>query len=80
MYESLEKECGLAMEHSVLLQRVSQLSPEPNPALLEYARQRAASVQNRIADQITAFAESMLFAYDAYLAHEAFMRRPRHQH
>jgi uncharacterized membrane protein len=51
------------MEQSVLLQRVSQLSPEPNPALLEHARQRAESVQNRIADQITAFAGSMLFVY-----------------
>jgi uncharacterized membrane protein len=51
------------MEQSVLLQRVSQLSPEPNPALLEHTRQRAESVQNRIADQITAFAGSMLFVY-----------------
>jgi uncharacterized membrane protein len=51
------------MEQSVLLQRVSQLSPEPNPALLEHARQRAESVQNKIADQITAFAGSMLFVY-----------------
>jgi len=51
------------MEQSVLLQRVSHLSSEPNPALLEHARQRAESVQNRIADQITAFAGSMLFVY-----------------
>jgi uncharacterized membrane protein len=51
------------MEQSVLLQRVSHLSPEPNPALLEHAKQRAESVQNRIADQITAFAGSMLFVY-----------------
>jgi uncharacterized membrane protein len=42
---------------------VSQLSPEPNPALLEHAKQRAESVQNRIADQITAFAGSMWFVY-----------------
>jgi uncharacterized membrane protein len=51
------------MEQSVLVQRVSQLSPEPNPALLEHAKQRAESVQNRIADQITAFAGSMWFVY-----------------
>jgi len=36
---------------------------EPNPALVEHARQRAESVQNRIADQITTFAGSMLFVY-----------------
>ena len=51
------------MEQSVLLQRVSRLSPEPNPALVEHAKQRAESVQNRIADQITAFAGSMWFVY-----------------
>jgi uncharacterized membrane protein len=51
------------MEQSVLLQRVSHISPEPNPALIEHARQRAESVQNRIADQITAFAGSMRFVY-----------------
>src|SRR5438270_10296255 len=48
------------MERSVLAQR---LSPEPNPALLEHARQRAESAQNRIADQITTFAGSMWFVY-----------------
>ena len=68
------------MEQSAVLQRLSRLSLEPNPVLMKHAEERARSVQNRIADQITAFAESMLFAYDAYLAHEAFMRRPRHQH
>jgi uncharacterized membrane protein len=36
---------------------------EPNPALLEHARERAESVQNRIADRITAFAGSMAFVY-----------------
>jgi uncharacterized membrane protein len=51
------------MEQSVLLQRLSRLPKEPNPALLEHAKQRAESVQNRIADQITAFAGSMLFVY-----------------
>ena len=36
---------------------------EPNPALMEHAEERAQSVQNRIADQITAFAGSMWFVY-----------------
>src|SRR5215207_2580364 len=34
-----------------------------NPALVEHARQRAESVQNRIADRITTFAGSMRFVY-----------------
>jgi uncharacterized membrane protein len=51
------------MEQSALLQRVGHLSHEANPALLEHAQQRAESVQNRIADQITAFAGSMWFVY-----------------
>jgi uncharacterized membrane protein len=51
------------MEQSVLLQRVSHFPPEPNPLLLEHAKQRAESVQNRIADEITKFAGSMLFVY-----------------
>jgi uncharacterized membrane protein len=54
---------GLSMEQSVLLQRLSRLPREPNPALLEHAKRRAESVQNRIADQITAFAGSMWFVY-----------------
>jgi uncharacterized membrane protein len=41
----------------------SRLKDEPNPALLEQARKRAESVQNRIADRITAFAGSMAFVY-----------------
>jgi uncharacterized membrane protein len=51
------------MEQSALLERVSHLSLEPNPVLVEHAKQRAESVQNRIADQITAFAGSMWFVY-----------------
>ena len=51
------------MEQSVLLQRVSHISREPNPVLVEHAKQRAESVQNRIADQITTFAGSMWFVY-----------------
>jgi uncharacterized membrane protein len=37
--------------------------PEPNPALVRHAEQRAQSVQNRIADRITSFAGSMWFVY-----------------
>jgi uncharacterized membrane protein len=48
------------MNRSALVQRISL---EPNPALLEHARKRAESVQNRIADRITAFAGSMAFVY-----------------
>ena len=53
------------MEQSVLLERLAELPIplQPNPALLEHARQRAESVQNRIADRITAFAGSMRFVY-----------------
>ena len=36
---------------------------EPNPALVEHARERAENTQNRIADRITAFAGSMGFVY-----------------
>jgi uncharacterized membrane protein len=50
------------MEHPALLERLSHLR-EPNPALVHHAEERARSVQNRIADQITAFAGSMLFVY-----------------
>jgi uncharacterized membrane protein len=39
-------------------------TPEPiNPALIKHAEKRAQSVQNRIADRITAFAGSMTFVY-----------------
>jgi uncharacterized membrane protein len=51
------------MEQSTLTERLSHLSLEPNPALLEHAKQRAENVQNRIADRITAFAGSMAFVY-----------------
>jgi uncharacterized membrane protein len=51
------------MEQSLRLQRVSHVSLEPNPALVEHAKQRAENVQNRIADQITGFAGSMWFVY-----------------
>jgi uncharacterized membrane protein len=51
------------MAQSVLLQRLSNLALEANPALMKQAEERAQSVQNRIADQITAFAGSMRFVY-----------------
>jgi uncharacterized membrane protein len=44
-------------------ERAIRLPLEPNPLLVEHARQRADSVQNRIADKITTFAGSMLFVY-----------------
>lgn len=44
-------------------ERAIHLPLEPNPLLAEHARQRADSVQNRIADRITTFAGSMLFVY-----------------
>ena len=40
--------------------RLGQL---PNPALIEHARRRAESVENRVADRITAFSGSMRFVY-----------------
>jgi uncharacterized membrane protein len=37
--------------------------PLVNPALLEHGNERAQSVQNRVADRITAFSGSMRFVY-----------------
>jgi uncharacterized membrane protein len=51
------------MDQSILLERLSNISLDPNPALLEHAKQRAESAQNRVADRITAFAGSMRFVY-----------------
>jgi uncharacterized membrane protein len=51
------------MKNPVLVQRLSRLPSESNPALVRHAEERAASVQNRIADQITTFAGSMWFVY-----------------
>jgi uncharacterized membrane protein len=51
------------MGQSILQERLAHLPLEPNPALMKQAEERAASVQNRIADQITAFAGSMWFVY-----------------
>jgi uncharacterized membrane protein len=51
------------MEQPVHLHRVPHLPHEPNPALVQQADQRAQSIQNRMADRITAFAGSMWFVY-----------------
>jgi uncharacterized membrane protein len=40
-----------------------KLHPLVNPALIEHARKRRESVENRIADRITAFSGSMRFVY-----------------
>jgi uncharacterized membrane protein len=54
----------MATEQSVVLKRVGHVELlEPNPILVEHAKERAESVQNRIADKITAFAGSMAFVY-----------------
>jgi uncharacterized membrane protein len=47
-------------QHDDLLGR---LSLDVNPALLAHAEERAKSVENRIADRITAFSGSMWFVY-----------------
>ena len=41
----------------------ARLPLDPNPVLVQHARERAEGVQNRIADWITEFAGSMLFVY-----------------
>jgi uncharacterized membrane protein len=60
---SAVKRSGLGDMQSELVERLSHLSHEPNPVLVEQAKQRAESVQNRIADRITDFAGSMRFVY-----------------
>jgi uncharacterized membrane protein len=51
------------MEQAAFRERLRRLPREPNPALVKHAEERAENVQNRIADQITAFAGSMWFVY-----------------
>jgi uncharacterized membrane protein len=46
-----------------LSERLGRLSFEPNPALVRHAKERAESLENRIADRITAFSGSMRFVY-----------------
>jgi uncharacterized membrane protein len=43
--------------------RAPHLPQERNPALVRQAEQRARSIENRIADRITAFSGSMPFVY-----------------
>ena len=45
------------------MQHASHITLEPNPALARHAHERAQSLQNRLADRITAFAGSMSFVY-----------------
>ena len=45
------------------MSRRAPIGPPTNPALVHHAQERAASIQNRIADAITTFAGSMLFVY-----------------
>jgi uncharacterized membrane protein len=51
------------VRRTALNERLKALPLEPNPALVEHARERAESVQNRIADKITSFSGSMVFVY-----------------
>jgi len=51
------------VDQSVRLHPTSRLASEQSPALVHHAEQRARSIQNRIADQITALAGSMWFVY-----------------
>jgi uncharacterized membrane protein len=44
-------------------QHAPHLSLEPNPALVQHAHERGQSLQNRLADRITAFSGSMAFVY-----------------
>jgi uncharacterized membrane protein len=58
-------EAGAARERRASLdrRRLPQLPLEPNPAIVRHAEQRAQSIENRVADRITAFAGSMRFVY-----------------
>ena len=50
-------------DHSAQAHPSKRFALEPNPLLVEHARERAEKTQNRIADRITAFAGSMAFVY-----------------
>jgi uncharacterized membrane protein len=43
--------------------RLESIRLRPNPALVEHAKKRRESIENRAADRITAFAGSMQFVY-----------------
>jgi uncharacterized membrane protein len=66
--KSPEKEHQVPSKHRVAHRVVPLVIPQKlpvpiHPALIRQAQERAASVQNRIADAITTFAGSMLFVY-----------------
>ena len=46
-----------------MIQDAAHRPLEPNPALARHVQERAQSLQNRLADRITAFAGSMAFVY-----------------
>jgi uncharacterized membrane protein len=46
-----------------MIQHASHPPPEPNPVLVRHGQERAQSIQNRIADRITALSGSMRFVY-----------------
>ena len=46
-----------------MIHPASHLGVEPNPAIVRHTQERAQSLQNRVADRITAFAGSMSFVY-----------------
>jgi uncharacterized membrane protein len=52
-----------AERQAELHERLEKLPLQANPALEKQARERAESIQNRIADRITAFSGSMRFVY-----------------
>ena len=54
---------GVTVEQRIELKHPSHRILEPNPALMGQAETRAKSIENRIADRITAFAGSMPFVY-----------------
>jgi uncharacterized membrane protein len=51
------------MAQPALLERLSHLPQQSNPALVRHAEARAEDLQNRTADRITDFAGSMRFVY-----------------
>jgi uncharacterized membrane protein len=67
--QPLEEACGMAPpigQTSNASEPGNRLAPvklQPSPVLVQHAEERAQSVQNRIADRITAFAGSMRFVY-----------------
>jgi uncharacterized membrane protein len=54
---------AVATNHRARADQLKKLPLEPNPVLVEQARERAENVQNRIADRITGFSGSMSFVY-----------------